>query len=109
MSAGQSMGKSATRPCDTATRASSGQGKNQSIVGPEISPGNFLRVVQAVGRAGAKGKEKPAIENARREHAINFLSERVALNVLRLGFNSNVHNGPAATMGGSRCPKGKCV
>lgn len=42
ISLGQSMGKSATSPWETATRASSGQGKNQSIVGPEINPGNFL-------------------------------------------------------------------
>lgn len=41
-SGGQSMGNSATRPWETATKASSGHGKNQSIVGPEIKPGNFL-------------------------------------------------------------------
>lgn len=44
-SAGQSMGNSATSPWETATSASSGQGKNQSIVGPEINPGNFLYCV----------------------------------------------------------------
>lgn len=41
-SPGQSMGNSATSPWETATSASSGQGKNQSIVGPETNPGNFL-------------------------------------------------------------------
>lgn len=45
-SPGQSIGNSATSPWETATSASSGQGKNQSIVGPEINPGNFLRVVR---------------------------------------------------------------
>lgn len=51
------MGNSATRPCETETRASSGQGKNQSMVGPEISPGNFLRCETGIREAERKGEE----------------------------------------------------
>lgn len=37
----QTMGNSNKKLLDTATRASLGQGVNQSIVQPEVNPGNF--------------------------------------------------------------------
>mmetsp|Transcript_22837 Transcript_22837/g.33353 ORF Transcript_22837/g.33353 Transcript_22837/m.33353 type:complete len:204 (-) Transcript_22837:2842-3453(-) len=44
--------KLAIKACDNSTRASAGQGKNQSIVGQEIMPGNFLALTGKRGFIG---------------------------------------------------------